>query len=143
MRKIVFDSNIYDLLEEDQETTSLVRRTILAGSISVLMPRQVAQELRRRPNGLPDLFPVVHTGHAVARAGLMRAGDFLGRGKVFDKHKGNSTKDADAFIVDVAAMAADWFVSEDRRCIARFPKALRCVPLSYADFSAMLRTQTN
>jgi hypothetical protein len=139
MIKVVFDSNIYDLLEKDPDTTALVRRATQDGRISILMPRQVAEELSRRPTGLPDLFPVVLIGHAVARAGVMRAGDYLGAAEVFDKHKGTSTKDADAFIVDVAAMAADWFVSEDLRSITRFPKIGRCLAHRYAEFSEMLR----
>jgi hypothetical protein len=140
MIRIVLDSNIYDRLEADPVTVDLALTLVLGEAVTVLMPRQIAEELRKRPNGLPKLFPVEHVGHAVAWAGVMRAGDFLGPGDVFVAHKGYSNKDADAFIVDVAAMVADWFVSEDRRSLSRFPKIARCIPMRYEAFTERLRT---
>ncbi|WP_241026572.1 hypothetical protein [Burkholderia sp. Se-20378] len=106
MIQIILDSNIYDRLEQDAENVELLRNLIAQQAVEVLMPRQVAGELHKRKAGLPDLFPVEDIGHAVARAGVMCAGDYLGSGSTFDKHKGASNKDADAFIVDVAASRA-------------------------------------
>lgn len=134
MLKIILDSNIYDRLESDLPTVKLVQSQIEAGALIVLMPRQVATELRDRDSGFPRLFPIKIIGHAVARAGVMCAGDFLGSGEIFDAHRGESSKDADAFIVDVAAQVADWFVSEDRRSLNRFPKNAMCKPLRYDEF---------
>ncbi|MEY1594104.1 hypothetical protein AB3K92_35450 [Burkholderia sp. Bmkn7] len=139
MIQIILDSNIYDRLEQDAENVELLRNLIAQQAVEVLMPRQVAEELHKRKADLPDLFPVKDIGHAVARAGVMCAGDYLGSGKTFDEHKGASNKDADAFIVDVAAMVADWFVSEDRRSLQRFPDDCRCIHMTYEDFCEKLR----
>ncbi|KVH02779.1 tRNA modification GTPase TrmE [Burkholderia anthina] len=139
MIQIILDSNIYDRLERDAESTELLRGLIAQQAVEVQMPRQVAEELHKRKTGFPDLFPIKDIGHAVARAGVMCAGDYLGSGKTFDEHKGASNKDADAFIVDVAAMVADWFVSEDGRCLRHFPGESRCIPMRYDNFRERLR----
>lgn len=139
MIQVILDSNIYDRLEQDAENVELLRNLIAQQAVEVLMPRQVAKELHKRKAGLPDLFPVKDIGHAVARAGVMCAGDYLGSGSTFDKHKGASNKEADAFIVDVAATVADWFVSEDGRCLRHFPGESRCIPMRYGDFCEKLR----
>ncbi|WP_010093040.1 hypothetical protein [Burkholderia ubonensis] len=139
MIKIILDSNIYDLLEQDAESVELLQNLIRQEAVKILMPRQVVTELRARPAGLPELFPIEFIGHAVARAGVMCAGDYLGSGMDFDKHKGASNKKADAFIVDVAAMVADWFASEDGRSLRRFPGESRCIPMCYGDFCEKLR----
>jgi hypothetical protein len=138
--RTILDSNVYDLLEEDKPMIDLMLTLIRKKAMTVLMPRQVAEELNNRPRGLPDLFPTTLIGHAVARADIMRAGDMLGSGDVYEAHKGNSNKDADAFIVDVAAVAADWFVTEDRRSLHRFPKIARCISMDYSAFTEKLRT---
>ena len=138
MITIVLDTNIYDRLEADPATAEQINQLITGDVISVLVPRQVAEELRQRPAGLPNLFRVTYVGHAVARAGIMRAGDFLGPGEVFDDHRGDSQKTADAFIADVASMIANWFVSEDIRCIRRFPTNTRCTPMRYQEFQERL-----
>lgn len=139
MIQIILDTNIYDRLEQDAESVELLQNLIRQDAAKVLMPRQVVTELRARLAGLPELFPIEFIGHAVARAGVMCAGDYLGSGKDFDKHKGTSNKEADAFIVDVAAMVADWFVSEDGRCLRHFPGGSRCIPMRYDDFCDQLR----
>ncbi|UTV54771.1 hypothetical protein [Burkholderia arboris] len=139
MIQIILDSNIYDRLEQDAESVELLLNLIEQQAVAILMPRQVAEELRQREAGFPDQFPVEIIGHAVARAGVMCAGDYLGSGSTFDKHKGASNKHADAFIVDVAAMVADWFVSEDGRCLRHFPGESRCIPMRYDDFCEQLR----
>ena len=138
MIAIVLDTNIYDRLEVDAATVNQIDQLITSNLITVLVPRQVAEELRQRPTGIPALFPMSYVGHAVARAGIMCAGDYLGSGKVFDGHRGNSQKTADAFIADVASMIADWFVSEDNRCLRRFPANTRCTPMRYQQFQERL-----
>ncbi|MBK1821294.1 hypothetical protein [Burkholderia orbicola] len=139
MIQIILDSNIYDRLEQDAESVELLRDLIEQQVAEVLMPRQVAEELHKRKAGFPNLFPVKDIGHAVARAGVMCAGDYLGSGGTFDEHKGASNKHADAFIVDVAAMVADWFVSEDGRCLRHFPGESRCIPMRYDNLCERLR----
>jgi hypothetical protein len=131
---IVLDTNIYDRLEADPGTVEQINQLITGNVIGISVPRQVAGELRQRPTGIPALFPMTYVGHAVARAGIMSAGDYLGSGKVFEEHRGDSQQAADAFIADVAAMIADWFVSEDIRCIRRFPANTRCTPMRYQQF---------
>jgi hypothetical protein len=143
MIQIILDSNIYDLLEQDTASLKLLRGLIEQQATAVLMPRQIAEELHKRSAGFPDLFPVEIIGHAVARADIMRAGDYLGSGKIYDAHRGTSNSEADAFIVDVAAMVADWFVSEDRRSLRRFPNGVRCTPMRYNDFCEKLRNLGN
>jgi hypothetical protein len=138
MIPIVLDTNVYDRLEADPGTVEQINQLITRNVIGILVPRQVAEELRQRAAGIPKRFPMTYVGHAVARAGIMCVGDHLGSGEVFDHHRGNSQKGADAFIADVAAMVADWFVSEDIRCIRRFPANTRCTPMRYQQFHESL-----
>ncbi|PMS15894.1 hypothetical protein C0Z18_25820 [Trinickia dabaoshanensis] len=140
MITIVLDTNVYDKLEADPFTVEQINQLIADDFIGIVVPRQVAEELRQRPTGIPKLFPMMYVGHAVARAGIMRPGDYLGSGEVFDDHRGASQKAGDAFIADVASMIADWFVSEDIRCIRRFPANTRCTPMRYQQFSERLTT---
>lgn len=138
MITIIFDTNIYDQLAKDNETVAIINTLIQSGVIEVLKPRQVAEELSERPDPLPDLMPTRAIGHSVGRAGIMRAGDFLGNGAVYDAHKGTSKKSDDASIVDVASWIADWFVTEDNRCFSRFPSGVRCVPYRFQRFCEQL-----
>ncbi|EDT04240.1 hypothetical protein SB394_30620 [Burkholderia sp. BCCIQ04A] len=140
MIQIILDTNIYDCIEQDAESAELLLNLIEQQAVAILMPRQVAEELHRREAGFPDQFPVEIIGHAVARVGIMRAGDHLGSGEIYDAHRGTSNSEADAFIVDVAAMVADWFISEDRRSLRRFPAGTRCIPMRYGDFCEKLRS---
>lgn len=139
MIQIILDTNIYDRLEQDAESVELLLNLIAQQAVAILMPRQVAEELHQREAGFPSQLPVEIIGHAVARAGIMRAGDYLGSGEVYDAHRGTSNSEADALIVDVAAPAADWFISEDRRSLRRFPTGKRCTPMRYGDFCEKLR----
>ncbi|CAE6799965.1 hypothetical protein R69619_05149 [Paraburkholderia nemoris] len=138
MITIVLDTNIYDKLDADQAMVEQINQPIADKVIDKLMPRHVAEELRQRPAGIPELFTMTYTDHAVARAGITCAGDYLGSGEVFDDHRGDSQKAADAYIADVASMIADWFVSEDIRCIRRFPANMRCTPMRYQQFHERL-----
>jgi len=141
MIAVVLDSNIYDKLEQDAETADRLRHAIKEGYVEVIMPREVAQELHKRPAGLPTILPVRHVGNTVGRVGLMRAGDSLGRGDVFYLHKGESNKMGDAFVADASSWHADWFVSEDKRSRSRFTQIVdpsRCLALDYSAFVARL-----
>jgi hypothetical protein len=138
MIAIILDTNIYDRLERDDEIVAIVNALIACRTVEILKPRQVAEELFVRPDPLPDLFPTRVIGHSVGRAGIMRTGDFLGDGAAYDEHKGKSQQDADAFIVDIASWVADWFVTEDNRCFARFPSGTRCTPLRFQAFCERL-----
>jgi len=115
--KVLLDTNAYDLIEGVPGVLAMVERAIENGTIEVLMPRTVAMELHQRPQWYPGSFQVTHTGHHVARAGLMCAGDALGSGSAFDTHLGEGTSKhiPDALIADTATWIADWFVSNDKR----------------------------
>lgn len=55
MIKIVLDSNVYDKLEADLETASLLAQAIREGRVEVIMPREVAQEATPR-HGRHNLY---------------------------------------------------------------------------------------
>lgn len=75
MITIVLDTNIYDKLEADQAMVEQINQLIAGEVINILMPRQVAEELRQRPAGIPELFPMTYTGHAAL---AHRQPDFAG-----------------------------------------------------------------
>ncbi|WP_406867161.1 hypothetical protein [Paraburkholderia fungorum] len=138
MIHIVLDTNIHIRLEKELASRAKLADLITAGSITVLMPRIVAEELRLKTGALPDLIPVQHVGQAVARMGMMRCGDSLGAGAMYDAHLGNGGDKhrADALIADVASYA-NWFVSDDRRCLNAFRRNITitaCTCLTYNDF---------
>ncbi|RAS21515.1 hypothetical protein [Paraburkholderia bryophila] len=142
MINIVLDTNIHIRLEKEPTTVATITQLIEAGQITILMPRSVADELRPKTGTLPNLFAVQRLGHSVARMGMMRCGDSFGAGAMYDAHLGNGgpKHKADALIADVASYA-NWFVSDDARCINAFRRNLvitACVPFTYDEFCGNL-----
>ena len=140
MKRAVLDGNIYNFLERDVHVRSQVKNLIEAGALTVVLTRTVAEELWPSPfRGVPNFFPVEYIGNTVGRCGLLAAGDSIGAGEVFDSHKGNSKKVADALIADAADCCADWLVTDDGRMRRRLAKvARRCVALSYPEFTKLV-----
>lgn len=139
---VALDSNIYDLLADDAAIVELILRKISEGHLEVIVPRTVAEELRRSPfKGIPTFFPTVFKGNTVGRAGLMTCGDSIGPGETFDAHKGSSHKINDALIADAAESMAQWLVTNDARFLSRMAKlAMKCEALSYDAFKGRLGT---
>ncbi|WP_186264951.1 hypothetical protein [Burkholderia gladioli] len=123
-----------------------IAQLIEANKITILMPRAVSDELRPKTGTLPNLFPVQYLGHSVARVDMMRCGDSLGSGAMYDAHLGNGSAKhrADALIADVASYA-NWFVSEDVRCMNAFRRnsaITACTPYNYEEFCRSLSELT-
>ena len=53
----------------------------------------------------PDLFPVGIVDHGIARADIMRAGDYLGSGEIYDAHRGTSNSEAGTAHIDARLTA--------------------------------------
>ena len=144
MTTVLFDSNVYDRLENDKGARSAIENLSSLGKIRVIATPRVQDELASSPfGGLPEWFPVTVEPESVfvldfARLGMERLGD----GRVFNEHRGASNQASDAVIADSADDLADIFVSEDRRASTRLNSASeRCVGMSYLDFRAWLRSQ--
>ncbi len=139
---VVLDANIYDTLRENPEYYGSIRTLIEAGLLNVIVTRTVVEELFRSPfAGIPAFFPTSYEPNTVSRAGIMKAGDRLGRGDVYCSHVGNSKKVNDALIADAAAVYADYLVSEDHRLRKRMQSiASRCKALSFSEFLKVLET---
>ncbi len=139
---VVLDTNIYDTLTENPEYCTVIRTLIESGLLSVIVTRTVVEELFRSPfNGIPDFFPTSYELNTVSRAGIMKAGDRLGRGDVYCSHLGDSKKVNDALIADAAAVYADYLVSDDYRLRKRMQSIeSRCKPLSFNEFLQVLET---
>lgn len=138
--KIIFDTNIYDLLANDTITCALVREMVESERLTVVVTRTIAEELWESPfHGIPSVFKTEYEGNTVSCCGIMCAGDRLGPGEAFDAHLGNSIKQNDALIADAASWYADWIVSEDQRLLKRFCHLNTCcIPMSYDEFKRRL-----
>lgn len=141
MVRVLLDSNIYNCVEAENTTRIRIAEMIASGTIEVVASPVIVNELRDSPFGdVPDFFPVKRITEAVfvvgiAVVGLARVGD----GKIFNAHRGESTKTKDAIIADTADKDCEIFVSEDKRCRERLKQAgKRCSALSYADFKEWL-----
>ena len=139
---LLFDGNIYNRLDVDVETRDGLARCIAAGRIRVVATPVVVDELRNAPfGGLPDWFPIEVEVESVAvldywHLGMAR----LGEGTVYTKHRGESSKIADAIIADSADSLADVLVSEDRRCRSRLAAiSSRCTAMDYSEFQTWLK----
>jgi hypothetical protein len=70
------------------------------------------------------------------RWGMARWSD----GTVYKKHRGESSKIADAIIADSADSLADILVSEDRRCRSRLAAiSSRCTAMDYNEFQTWVK----
>jgi predicted nucleic acid-binding protein len=138
--KAILDTNIYDRLDGDSVARTLARRLVVAGKLTAVVPRTIAEELWKSPfGGIPGFFPTEYAGNTVGRCGIIRAGDSMGSGQVFDAHLGKSRKVNDALIADAANWKADCLVSEDRRLLKRLAELnVRCRSMTYDEFKAWL-----
>ncbi|OOG55863.1 hypothetical protein B0E47_08365 [Rhodanobacter sp. B05] len=143
MTSVLFDSNVYDLLAQDSASCAHVRRLVASGNLRVIVTRTVAEELAKSPfGGVPDFFAYEYVGNSVGRVGVMRAGDSIGSGSVYDAHLGNSEKANDAFVTDAASWHAEWLVSQDKRLRKRASEiGMRAKPMEYSEFVAALNLQ--
>jgi rRNA-processing protein FCF1 len=139
--KVILDTNIYDSLENDSATCVLVWAMVESGLLTVIVTRTIAEELWESPfGGIPNFFKTEYMGNTVARCGIMRAGDSLGSGEIYEEHLGTSRKVNDALIADAASWVADWIVSEDQRLRKRFSQQnVRCTAMSYEEFRHRLK----
>ncbi len=145
MISAILDTNIYDLLADDEEQCERIRYLITRAHFRVVVTRTIAMELYSSPfNGIPDFFPWQYVGNTVGRAGMMSAGDSIGNGKIYDEHLGKSKKTNDALITDAAAFYADWLVSEDKRLYDRAKTInMRAKLMKYSDFrNSLIRVET-
>lgn len=137
---VVLDTNIYDKLRDNPKYCCLIKTSIEAGLLNVIVTRTVVEELFQSPfAGIPDFFPTSYESNTVSRVGIMKVGDRLGRGDVYCSHVGSSKKINDGLIADAAAVYADYLISEDRRLRKRMQSvASRCKALSLNDFLKIL-----
>lgn len=144
MTTVLFDSNVYDKLEDDREARSAIRILSSSGKIRVIATPRVQDELTDSPfGGLPKWFPVTVESESVAVLGFWRLGMArLGVGRVYKEHRGDSKQAADAVIADSADDLVDIFVSEDRRARKRLNAiSRRCTAKSYGEFRVWILPQ--
>lgn len=137
MTTVLFDTNIYDDLEHDEEARARLASLVGGRQVRVIATPKIVDELRSGPlGGMPTWFPIDGEVESVAVIGHARLGMArLGRGKVFGRHRGRSKKVADAIIADSADSLADIAVSNDRRFVRRLNKhGVRCTGMTYAVF---------
>ena len=115
MIRVLLDTNIYDRLSQDTACQNTLQKLTQSGHLEILVSPTIHAELCASPfKGVPRFFPVCYIGESVLVAGG-QVGDRCGKGKVLHEHLGVSRKTKDAFIADVAAMDADYLVTEDNR----------------------------
>jgi len=119
--KIVLDSNIYDLLAEDQECLKNLTLLIENEEWMVLAPATINDELKESPfGGIPEWLNVIEDYDSVFVVGYTKLGTGrIGKGEIYTEHKGESKKIKDAVIVDFAVKQAEVFVTEDIRSRSR------------------------
>lgn len=137
MKKIILDSNIFDLVDTNDGVKSHISELIGAKKIKIITPANVVRELTNSPfNGVPNWFPTEQIPDSVFVLNHTRLGDGrLGSGEVFNEHRGESNKISDAVIADTVATDADIFVSNDnraRRCLGRI--ASSCEVYDFEEF---------
>lgn len=117
MKKIVLDSNIFDLIDTNDGVKTQISNLVSVGKIKILVSANVARELADSPyKGIPNWFPTERIADSVFVLNHTPLGEGrLGSGEVFHQHRGESNKIDDAVIADTAALDADVFVSNDKR----------------------------
>ncbi len=137
MNKIVFDSNIYDKLNNRPNLQEKIRQLINENKLTILVPSTINRELKNSPfKGVPNWFKTERAGDSVfiLDHSLLDI-DRLGNGDIYNSHKGNSLKLRDAIIADTAETDADIFVSEDKRCRERLKNISdSCQSMTFDEF---------
>lgn len=142
MEKIIFDSNIFDLLVEDSDAVCKLNDIIKLGIAEILIPSTICDELKKSPfKGVPALFPYIKITDAVFILGQSRLGEArLGDGRVYQQHKGDSQQLKDAIIADTANLEATMFVSQDNRNRSRLRNLSKsCKSLTFDEFLDWLK----
>lgn len=133
--KVVFDSNVWNILNLDDAARLAVKQRVEGGTMVVLVPDTIYRELQRSPwQGVPAWFSTIKASDSVTVIGESRVGHTrIGDGNVFSTHRGASRQTRDAMIADYVAKDADLLVTEDRRARSRFIKLVDASRVS--DFS--------
>ena len=98
MNKIIFDSNIYDKLNNRPDLQKKTRQLINENKLTIVVPSTINRELENSPfKGVPNWFRTEGTGDSVfiLDHSLLDV-DRLGNGDIYNNHKGNSLKFRDA-----------------------------------------------
>ena len=121
MNKIIFDSNIYDKLNNRPDLQEKIRHLTNENKLTILVPSTINRELENSPfKGVPNWFRTEKIGDSVFTLDYSQLDeDRLGKGDIYKNHKGRSSKFRDAIITETAETDADIFVSEDKRCQKR------------------------
>jgi len=144
MIKILLDTNVYDALQSRPDARERIRALSEREALKIVATSTVRTELKRSPmRGVPDWFPVTVDLDAIGVIGHSSIGHArIGRNDIYDRHRGRSGEVADAVIAESAERYADVFVSDDRRCRARFAnQTQRCSVMDSVEFIAWLKTQ--
>ena len=136
MHKIIFDSNIFNKIDDLPQIKERIKKFVDSGEIIVIIPSTIERELNKKPfYGVPNWFKTQIIGDSVFILDYSHLDcDRLGNGNTYNKHKGNSTKIKDAIIADTANRDADIFVSDDKRCRERLKKMSDCQSLTFIEF---------
>jgi hypothetical protein len=122
MDKILLDSNIWNVLADDEAARARIVGLVAAGSMRVLVPDTLDREMQNSPwKGIPDWFPTEKVSDAPFVLGHSRLGRArFGSEATYSRHKGQSRKISDAVLASVASMDGAILVTEDRRAQRRF-----------------------
>ena len=145
MNKVLLDGNIYDKLELDLESRSVLGALISRSFVRVIATPIVVDELSNSHfGGLPGWFPIEVEAESVTVLGYAHLSmTRLGEGEVYSEHRGASKKIPDAIIADSANSLADILVSEDSRCRERLKRiSNHCKAMDYSEFCSWLRDAT-
>ena len=140
--RILLDTNIFDKLSEDADSTSLLNLLSDENSIEIIIPYAVIAELIESPfGGIPNWLNVKEELDSVSVLPFKIGTSRLGDGEAYSAHLGKSKKFDDAKVVDaVSSYSVDIFVSEDRRCLHRAKEAVsECSCFSYSELIEHLR----
>ena len=144
MTNIIFDTNIYHRIGDDEAARLKICELSDSDVIGIIATPKIIDELIEGPFvGLPEWFPICYEPENVAVCGHARSGMArLGEGQDNIEHRGESNNSADAIISDSAAAMADILVSEDQRLVKRFNDLrTHCIGMSYAKFREWLFTE--
>ncbi|UGA55425.1 hypothetical protein [Vibrio sp. VB16] len=124
MKKVVLDNNVYDELHQDIRKLNSLVSLVNKKQIEVLMPIAIERELQKSPYRKEPADLMVRRVHNSAFVADISPTDVsrVGSGKFYTQHLGNSkAKNAiDALIADLAALEADYIVTNDKRFTRRF-----------------------
>lgn len=139
--KIVIDTNIYDLLANDNDTTALLKSLTDSSNWQILAPATLVDELKVSPfQGVPTWLTVQKEADEVFVLGHSKLGSAkLGHGGIYSEHRGSKKNVSDSVIVDFAVKRADIFVSEDKRSRNGLKKLnTNTLALTYEEFQKLV-----